>query len=70
LVWLFVSNQLLSLLTIGILKPVAEARSAKYVIDRLSTNGTLDIDAIAQNQAALDKSGEGLAEAFDVDAFG
>jgi uncharacterized membrane protein YjgN (DUF898 family) len=70
LVWLFVSNQLISILSLGMLTPVAEARSAKYVIDHMSTEGLLDVDGIAQSQAALDKSGEGLAEAFDVDAFG
>jgi uncharacterized membrane protein YjgN (DUF898 family) len=70
LVWLFISNQLLSLFTLGILKPVAEARAARYIVDRMTTEGMLDVAAIAQSQAALDKSGEGLAEAFDIDAFG
>jgi uncharacterized membrane protein YjgN (DUF898 family) len=70
LVWLFISNQLLSLFTLGILTPVAEARAARYIIDRMTTEGTLDVAAIAQSQAAFDRSGEGLAEAFDIDAFG
>ncbi len=70
LVWLFISNQLMSLFTLGILGPVAEARAAKYVIDRMATEGTLDIAGISQSQAHLDGTGEGLAEAFDIDAFG
>jgi uncharacterized membrane protein YjgN (DUF898 family) len=70
LMWQFVSNYLLSLLSLGILRPVAEARMSRYLVDRLSVEGTIDFAKIAQSQQALDKTGEGLATAFDVDAFG
>ena len=69
LIWLFVTNYVMTTFSIGILKPVAEARSAKYFVERFGFAGPIDIEKIAQSQAALDRTGEGLAQAFDVDAF-
>jgi uncharacterized membrane protein YjgN (DUF898 family) len=69
LIWLFVTNYLITSLSIGILKPVAEARTAKYFVERFAFDGPIDLERIAQSQAALGKTGEGLAQAFDVDAF-
>ena len=57
------------LFTTSILRPVVEARTAKYFVERFAFDGPIDISAIAQSQAALDRTGEGLAQAFDVDAF-
>jgi hypothetical protein len=34
--------------------------------DRLEVIGTIDVDKIAQSQAAMDRTGEGLADAFDL----
>ena len=67
---LAVTNYFLTLLTLGILRPVAEARLAKYLVDHLSVDGTVDFASIAQSQQALSKTGEGLATAFDIDAIG
>lgn len=67
--WLMVSNFLLLLFTIGILSPVINARSARYFTERLGLEGTVDVEKIAQSQQELSKTGEGLASAFDVDAF-
>ena len=69
LIWLFVTNYLMTTFTAGILKPVAEARTAKYFVERFAFDGPIDLEAIAQSQAALGRTGEGLAQAFDVDAF-
>ncbi len=66
--WLFLSNTLMSFATLTILSPVAEARVARYFINRLSTSGTIDFAGIQQSQEKLSKTGEGLAEAFDVEA--
>ena len=66
--WLFLSNTLLSLLTLTILSPVAEARVTRYFIRRLSSTGSIDFASILQSQQKLSKTGEGLAEAFDVEA--
>jgi hypothetical protein len=54
---------------LGILSPVAQARALKYFVDRMSIQGTIDFARITQSQAALGRGGEGLAQAFDVDAF-
>jgi uncharacterized membrane protein YjgN (DUF898 family) len=69
LVWLVASNYLIRLLSLGVLTPVAEARSMRYIVERLSIEGDVDWPAIGQNPTALMARGEGLAGAFDVDAF-
>ncbi len=69
LAWLSVTNYLLVLFTLGILTPVAQARSARYMIDNLSFDGAVDFDAIVQTAPDNNQRGEGLAQAFDVDAF-
>lgn len=68
LFWLFFSNTVMSLLTLTILSPVAEARVARYFVNRLQTGGTIDFAAIEQSSAKVSKTGEGLAEALDVEA--
>jgi uncharacterized membrane protein YjgN (DUF898 family) len=69
LIWLVASNYLIRLLSLGVLSPIAEARSMRYIVDRLSIEGNIDWPMVGQNPAALMARGEGLAEAFDVDAF-
>jgi len=69
LIWLFLSNLFLIVFTLGILRPVAEARMARYLVERMRLNGPVDLAEIAQSEAALGRTGEGLAQAFDVDAF-
>jgi len=66
--WLFFSNTLMSLATLTILSPVAEARVARYFVNRLTSTGKINFDAIQQSTAKLSRTGEGLAEAFDVEA--
>jgi len=69
LVWLTASNYLIRVLSLGFLSAVTEARSMRYIVDRVSCDGAIAWDGIAQNPDALLKRGEGLAEAFNVDAF-
>lgn len=69
LIGLFVTNLLISLFSLGILSPVAQARAFKYFVDRMSIEGSIDFALVAQSQSALGRGGEGLAQAFDVDAF-
>jgi uncharacterized membrane protein YjgN (DUF898 family) len=68
-VWLTASNYVIRILSLGFLSPIAEARSMRYIVDRLSLDGPIAFDRIGQNPDALLKRGEGLAEAFNVDAF-
>jgi len=69
LVWLTASNFLLRILSLGFLSPIAEARAMRYVVERLSVDGPIAWPQIGQNPDVLLTSGEGLAEAFNVDAF-
>src|SRR5262249_35227678 len=69
LVWLAASNYLIRVLSLGLLSAITEARSMRYIVDRLSCDGAIAWDRIAQNSDALPRRGEGLAEAFNVDAF-
>ncbi len=69
LVRLWIGNILLLIFTLGIAAPFVEQRIIKYFCDRLTVSGTVDFAAIKQSQAAVDKRGEGLIDALDLDAF-
>lgn len=53
----------------SLLSPVAQARTTGYLVRHLAVNGTAPLGAIAQAAGGDAKFGEGLAQAFDVDAF-
>jgi uncharacterized membrane protein YjgN (DUF898 family) len=69
LMWLTVSNYLMVLLTLGLLSPLAQARSARYFVERISIQGEVPLAQITQRAEDPIRRGEGLAQAFDVDAF-
>lgn len=69
LIWLAISNLLIVTLTLGVLAPVAQARAARYMVDRLSIDGTVPLAEILQRAEDPMRRGEGLAQVFDVDAF-
>ena len=69
LIGLVLVNTLITIFSLGILRPVAMARTARYFVSNFALDGPVDVRAIAQSQAAMSKTGEGLAQAFDVDAF-
>lgn len=69
LIWLVISNFLIVILSLTILTPVAIARQFGYIINNLSFNGNVDITNIEQSQQKLSKTGEGLAEGFDIGTF-
>ncbi|MEL6287487.1 MAG: YjgN family protein [Pseudomonadota bacterium] len=69
MLWIFLSNLVIMIVSLTILQPVALARISKYVIDRLSVTGAVDVDGIIQNATALSRTGEGMAGAFDIDGF-
>ncbi len=66
LIRLVIGNVLLIVFTLGIARPFAQQRLLRYVCERIKIVGTVDIDRIAQSMQAMDKTGEGLADAFDV----
>lgn len=66
LLWLMFSNLLLLAVTLGLGFPWVLVRSVRFFTDRLEVIGQLDHAAIAQSAATAPKTGEGLAEAFDL----
>jgi len=69
IIWLVIGNLLIVTLTLGLLAPVAQARAARYMVERLSIEGTVPLADIAQRADDPMRRGEGLAQVFDVDAF-
>ncbi len=69
LAWLALTNFLLVLFSLGILMPVAQGRKARYLVETLSINGTVRLNEILQGAPSQTGAGEGLAQAFDIDAF-
>ena len=68
LLGLSLTNLLIIVLSLGFLQPVAMARSAKFMIERLTSAGVAPLDQ-AQQAPRGPKTGEGLADAFDVSPF-
>ena len=69
LIGLSVGNFFILLLSLGIAMPFVQQRLIRYMCDRLTVTGALDVASLQQSQATVDKRGEGLAEVFDIDAF-
>jgi uncharacterized membrane protein YjgN (DUF898 family) len=69
LIWVSVSNVFIVLGTLGILAPIARARLALYMVNNLEVTGTVRLAEITQAAEQNIRYGEGLAQAFDVDAF-
>ena len=69
LIGLWLGNLLIMIFTLGIGQPYVVQRLMRYMCNRISVDGTVDVSAIQQSTAAIDKRGEGLVEAFDIDAF-
>lgn len=69
LIWIGLTNALIVILTLGILSPVALARSVGYLVRNMAIDGAVPVAAILQSKAKLPGYGEGLGQAFDVDAF-
>jgi len=66
--WLTVSNLFLLLITLGFLMPWAQARTARYLITRLKSDGTARLK-LAQQAERGPGTGEGLADAFGFSAI-
>ena len=69
LLWLTISNFLIVIFSFGLLAPIAQARAARYFVENLQFDGPVPFDTIAQATADGTTQGEGLAQAFDFDAF-
>ncbi|MBO9557047.1 MAG: DUF898 family protein [Caulobacter sp.] len=68
LIVLSLTNTLILIFTLGFLLPVVEARSARFVLSRLSSTGTVDLSGVRQARRGSGND-EGLADAFGVSTF-
>ncbi len=66
LIALVIGNLLIWIFTLGIGAPYVRQRMVRYLCERIKVEGTVGVDHISQSQGPLDKTGEGLADAFDV----
>jgi uncharacterized membrane protein YjgN (DUF898 family) len=64
--WLTLSNLVLALFSLGFLMPFIQARTAKFTLERLRTEGVADLSTVRQAADAGPRHGEGLADAFGV----
>ncbi len=64
--WLIVGNALILLFTLTLGRAFAQLRLFRYVCGRLEIVGEIDFEAIRQSARERPRSGEGLADAFDV----
>lgn len=62
--WLWVSNLILLVISLGFLMPFIEARASKFLLDRVETSGTAALDAAQQVAGQRPSVGEGLADAL------
>lgn len=69
LLWLYVGNVLILVFTLGLGLPFTQVRLFRFMVHRLTAEGTLDVSTINQNPDAGPKMGEGLADAFDFGAI-
>lgn len=66
--WIFFTNLLGIVLTLGLFRPFAEVRMARYRIESMAllADGPID-DFVAAQQSAVSATGEGAADLFDID---
>lgn len=72
LIWLYLSNLVAIIFSLGLLVPWAHVRTARYHADRLALIGVTDFDQfIGEKKAEVKAAGEEIGEMFDIDlAFG
>jgi uncharacterized membrane protein YjgN (DUF898 family) len=69
MIWLTLSNLLILILSIGILRPVAQARRLRYLVKRMTLTGTADLDAVTKGAEKSGLQGAGLEAAFSIEIF-
>jgi uncharacterized membrane protein YjgN (DUF898 family) len=67
--WLTVSNMLIFILSLGILRPVMQARRLRYLVTRMAFLGSADLDEVSRGQEQEGSQGAGLEAAFAIEIF-
>jgi uncharacterized membrane protein YjgN (DUF898 family) len=68
-IWLYVSNFLSLLFTLGLAYPWVVVRTARTLAGTLRLEGALDVASIQQSAHLAPRTGEGLADALDLGAI-
>ena len=66
LILLILGNIMLIVFTLGIAIPFAQQRLVRYFCTRLTVHGMVNVNQIMQSREVVGRTGEGLADAFDV----
>jgi uncharacterized membrane protein YjgN (DUF898 family) len=66
IIMLGLGNLLIWVLTLGIGTPFIQQRMIRFLCERLTVEGIIDVAAIRQSTAPLSNKGEGLADAFGI----
>ena len=61
---LTLTNLLLIVVTLGFAMPIVQARTVRFMVARLSAEGSADLAQARQTASAGPAHGEGLADAF------
>jgi len=67
--WLMISNALILILSIGILRPVAQARRLRYLVTRFAFSGTANLQNVKRGLEKPGMQGAGLEAAFSIEIF-
>ncbi len=67
--WLTLSNMLILVFSVGILRPVTQARRLRYLVTRLSISGLADLDEVHPGLEREGTQGAGLEAAFSIEIF-
>lgn len=63
--WLIVSNILIAVFSLGLLAPLTQIRTWRYIVGRLETHGPMAFAHVTQSAQQGPRSGEGLADGLD-----
>ena len=67
--WLTVSNLFILILSLGILRPITQARRLRYLVTRMSFLGSADLDEVSRGVEQEGSQGAGLEAAFSIEIF-
>ena len=65
LLWLYVSNGLIAVVTLGLGLPIVLHRSMRFLARNLLVSGTLDVEILHQTTLAMPRTGEGMLQMLD-----
>ncbi len=67
--WLGFTNTLILVFSLGILRPVAQARRLRYLVERLSFSGSVDLNKVLRGPEEERPQGAGVEAAFSIEIF-